>query len=166
MRASLAATAIFFFVSSAAHSQSITLWQNLTVGMSKAEVKALYPDGKVSLTPDCEANVKGNYAGGRLISAFLKFGDWVGAGRSKWDQGLNCQAIVRASLFSRYGEPSTTTRRLDYKGVDTGEKLTWLIAPLSIEFYAADRAPLTVVQYIFSAPESGSSVPPLAKDKL
>lgn len=143
--------------------EPVTLWQDLKVGMTKAEVAALYPTGKVSLTPQCEAKVSGDYRKGLLVGVVLKFGDLMGASQQAWNQGLECQSIVRASIVSRYGQPAEVGRRV-FQGKETGDQMFWLNGPVTIEFYAQDRRPFTVVQYSYTPPPT--PVPPSAAGKL
>ena len=141
--------AAFFLVSSAAP-QAPILWQNLTVGMTKDQVKALYPDGTVNLTPECKAKVVGDYGKGGLQSVVVRFGDLYAAGKSSWNSALLCQKIVRASIIEKYGEPDATGRH-EISGLNKGDKYEWLKGSLYISFYAQDGRPWTVIQYRYIA---------------
>ena len=120
------------------------LWQGLKVGMSKQEVS-------------------GDYRKGSLVRVVLRFGDLMAASRQSWDQGLECQRIVRASIVSRYGEPADVGRRV-FEGEETGDKMLWLIGDVTIEFYTQDRRPFTVIQYKYTP--NAKPVVPSAADKL
>lgn len=148
----------------AAMSEPTILWQNLVVGMSKAEVTALYPTGKVMLTEQCEAKVVGDFSKGRLVKVVLKFGDIYAAGRGAWGQALECQKIVRASIISRYGEPTQESIRIA-EGRATGEILLWELNLTLVEFYAQEGRPFTVIQYHYVPPPK-PPIAPAAANKL
>ena len=158
------ALALGLLASPAIAQDTVTLWQNLKAGMSKAEVTALYPTGKVSLTPQCEAKVSGQYRKGLLTGVVLKFGDLMAAGKKEWNQGLECQKTVRASIVARYGDPAEVGRRVDLQGRETGDNMYWFNDDVMVEFYAQDRRPFTVIQYNFTPP--ATPVAPSAASKL
>lgn len=159
------AAALGLLASTASAQDSIVLWQDLRAGMSKADVSTLYPTGKVSLTPECEAKVSGQYRKGLLVGVVLKFGDLMAASKQAWNQGLECQRIVRASIVSRYGEPAEVGRRV-FQGKETGDQMFWVSGPVTIEFYAQDRRPFTVIQYNYTYTPPPTPTPPSAADKL
>ena len=72
------------------------LWRDLYAGMTKAEVKALYPKYKSSLSPDCPVRVLSTYEKGRLVSVIL-------LGR---DESAPCTAKIFDEYQRQYGEVS------------------------------------------------------------
>lgn len=142
------------------------LWQNLEYGMSRAEVRALYPHGTTLLTPDCEARILPRYTRGALTSVSLRFGDIVTASRDRWNQALRCQEIIKVSLDERYGSPVQS-------GVQEGlppmrelsDTAVYVSGQLRIELSARQRQPFTVVTYgLASTPQR--EVRPDAAGKL
>lgn len=86
------------------------LWNNLELGMTKAEVTAKYPDSSVVLTSDCGAKLEPRFRDERLYAVVLRIRplpkDGLGGRR-------RCSDTVFANLLSKYGEPTSSQ---DVKG--------------------------------------------------
>lgn len=74
------------------------IWNDLRVGMSAKEVRALYPKGRAQLTDDCYAVVRGSYNENGLSEVRL---EWA-----LKDVGWMCGEVVTASLQAKYGDPA------------------------------------------------------------
>lgn len=90
---------------SAAMAQTTTLWNNLTLGMPEADVKALYPykifpekPARINLTEGCIVQVNTLFANKGLKEVQLE-GDWYKS------TAKGCKATVLQSLVNKYGEP-------------------------------------------------------------
>ncbi len=80
------------------------LWSNLRVGMTKAEVKSLYPKLKTEITSACRADIEPVYKAGGLSQVHL-------SGVSAEDP-MRCATTIRVSLEAKYGKPGDTTREM------------------------------------------------------
>jgi hypothetical protein len=80
------------------------LWNNTTVGMSKAQVKALYPKNVVELGDGCFADLDFDYEKGGLQQVSL---EWSAKDRNK-----RCADVVVQSLFAKYGKPKLEDREV------------------------------------------------------
>lgn len=96
---------------SCAVAQPIVLWQDLTVGMSKDEVRARHPTKKVSLAEGCEAAIRPTFGrDGKLVAVTLAYGkEFVFNARAQ-EETRQCVKVVRDSLEARYGSPSGSDR--------------------------------------------------------
>lgn len=86
--------------------QGKTLWNNLTTGMSKAEVKALYPQKglswpRITLTDQCYGELAFNYEEGKLSKVIMVW--------SNKDKGP-CADIIEKTLIEKYGQPTSEER--------------------------------------------------------
>lgn len=123
------------------------LWKDLVPGMSKEQVEAKYPTGKVMLTPSCEAKVITRFKNGGLSLVALRFGDLMAAGRDQWNAAISCQETVKASIIEKYGAP------IDQRFVKTPGSLagkdqyTFSNDTVSVTFTVERNRPFTVVQY-------------------
>lgn len=73
-----------------------TLWGGLSEGMSKAEVKALYPKRSTLLMEGCGADISPEYQKGKLTAVGLEY-----ASKSE----ARCGEIITQTLIEKYGEP-------------------------------------------------------------
>lgn len=72
------------------------IWNDLRLGMAKAEVNALYPKKATSILPGCDARVNGQFVEGRLAQVSLT--------ASKSDPAARCAEVIEASLIRKYGQ--------------------------------------------------------------
>ena len=150
------------------------LWQNLKAGMSKDEVRVLYPASEVQLTASCKAKLLTRFKGGRLVSVHLKLFDKIFLKRSEWDAAKHCQEMMKSSIIERYGTPDkiapseaqrTTPDIPNFADkIDPGVDVLWNRPGLNIKFHFRTRTPFTVVSYEYVAPLQ--SAPPDAASKL
>lgn len=94
------------------------IWNDLREGMTKLEVKALYPKSNVELGEGCFADLFPEYSKSRLIRVNL---EW-----STKDQNERCGQVVLASLVSKYGNPPISETEI--KANDCGNKYAGGIA--------------------------------------
>jgi hypothetical protein len=145
------------------------LWKDLYPGMTKDEVKLLYPTGKTALTKTCEAKVIPQYRKGELEAVWLRFGDLMAAGKKEWNAALECQAIVKSSIVEKYGEPAECEviekRNPMFKDLITyGDQCTFQKGQLKVTFYVERERPFTVITH--EQLESPAEVKPDAADNL
>lgn len=77
----------------------VVLWRNLTLGMSKDQVRSLYPDGKFDLTPECRVSITPRYRESKLFAVNLSgiFG--------------RCSDIIFQSMVEKYDHPADVKTR-------------------------------------------------------
>lgn len=80
-----------------AQNASTTIWNDLKLGMTKAEVSALYPKKATSIIPGCQARVNGDYVQGRLGTVNLV--------SFRSDPAARCAEVIQATLIRKYGSP-------------------------------------------------------------
>lgn len=80
------------------------LWNNLRVGMTKAEVKALYPKLETNLAADCPVDIWPNY-------------NRAGLKGVKLSTGTMCERATQtiAALTAKYGEPRKEDLRVGFR---------------------------------------------------
>ncbi len=94
------------------------LWEGLSSGMTKTEVKAALPSNKVEIGQGCVVAVEPHYDGGKLD--FIRI-----EGDHRKDGYPNrpfCGDVVRANLTAQYGEAQPVDASIDclfYKGACT-----------------------------------------------
>ena len=98
-----------------------------------------------------------------MQSGVSRFGDLYAAGRDSWNNALQCQKVVRASIIERYGEPDAAGRH-EVSNMNKGDEYKWLKNSLYISFYAQDGRPWTVIEYRYVPPEGLTR--PTAASKL
>jgi hypothetical protein len=79
--------------------QSDVIWQNVTVGMTRDQIRELYPDNNIRLIAACEAELDFDYERGVVTDVNLK--------NLSESQPANCRQIVFRSLTARYGQPDS-----------------------------------------------------------
>jgi hypothetical protein len=77
--------------------QPAPIWNDLTVGMSRADVKAKYPFGRTLLGDGCLAAIEGIYERDGLAGVKLSW--------SSEDRNPRCGEIVGKGMLARYGAP-------------------------------------------------------------
>lgn len=85
----------------AAPEQPLRLWNNLYVGMTKPEFKALYPKLRTELGGGCQADVSADFNRVGLERAKL---EW-----STRDEHDRCAEVVAQSLVAKYGPAQSHT---------------------------------------------------------
>lgn len=75
------------------------LWGNLRVGMTKQQVRALYPKSKVALTTGCNGKLSYFWENNKLARVAID-PPLLGSGTA-----VNCGLIIAASLNAKYGPP-------------------------------------------------------------
>jgi hypothetical protein len=84
------------------------LWGDIKTGMTKAEVRALYPKLAVELSPGCAATIKPYYQGKKVASVDLE--------HSSDSTSTSCSSTMAVSLKAKYGTPRSdrnVTERFD-----------------------------------------------------
>ena len=76
--------------------QRVLLWRDLYAGMTKTEVKALYPQFTATISPNCPVRVLSTYKAKQLVSVIL-LGD---------DAKAACSSRLADELKHEYGEGS------------------------------------------------------------
>lgn len=79
-----------------AQNVSTTIWNDVKLGMTKAEVSARYPKKATSIIPGCQARVNGEYVQARLAAVNLV--------ASKSDPAARCADVVQSTLIKKYGK--------------------------------------------------------------
>lgn len=77
------------------------IWHNLSAGMSRADVRRLYPNSRVQIVAGCEARVDGSYVSNRLARVDLR--------SARSEDTARCPEVIAATLISRYGDPERRT---------------------------------------------------------
>jgi len=96
----------------------------LRMGMTRAEVRALYPSALVPINDRCRGELSATYSHGRLSSVSLSAQD-----RDR--PSKNCREAVRTMLVARFGAPETSTRKLrEPKGGMYGGGVTGTLSQL------------------------------------
>jgi hypothetical protein len=112
---SLVAALLLLAQAAAPHTAGpLVLWNNLTLGMSKAEFKGLYPVRRVDLGQGCFGDLGAEFAKQGLQRVHL---EW-----SLKDGQDRCAEVVLKSLQAKYGPPSGTSSEVQLTdcGYDTG----------------------------------------------
>lgn len=100
LRFAVSAAALAALGTAAVAEEPLVLWQNLHVGMTKAEVKAAQPVRAIALSPGCGGTLSFTYKDGRLTEVVMENG--VG------DDGTRqCGVVIHKSLFEKYGQPES-----------------------------------------------------------
>ena len=87
---------------------SVELWRGLYAGMSKSEVKNLFPNDKVMLAENCEFTMNPQYVDKKLVRVLIN---------SRWKAAKNeCADDVVFSLEKTYGEPTRSFPQVSYDG--------------------------------------------------
>jgi hypothetical protein len=140
------------------------LWKDLVSGMTKEQVAALYPTGKVMLTPTCEAKVITRYKNGGLSLVALRLGDLMAPGKDQWNRALQCQETVKASIVAKYGDP-VAHAFIKEPGLLFGKDVySFKNDSIMVTFSVERNRPFTVVEY--SAIQAPKRVDPDAANNL
>lgn len=95
MRKFIIAATIALAATSAQAQERVALWNGLSVGMTKAEVKAALPKLHFDIGQGCYVKAEPHFTAGAL--------DFVRVHSSYSDHGTDCGAMVRANLDAKYG---------------------------------------------------------------
>lgn len=80
------------------------IWNDLRVGMTKKEVKAMYPKASTKLAGDCDARVEADFTKGKLVRVNLR--NVSGATDAR------CGELVATTLAAKYGPPLRSQREI------------------------------------------------------
>ncbi len=141
----------------------VTLWQNISLGMTYAEVQALYPaqDGqsgvvhkataigikRFKITSECEGRVNIRFEGGVAKSVDIEAptGIWALARND-----TNCDRIILNALTRKYGDPNRFRRDVtEGKWIDTEDKKYVWVTPdgVDIRLELSDSDPEYIITY-------------------
>jgi hypothetical protein len=104
------AGAAFLFASTAANAQDLVpgqvLWGGIKTGMTKAEVKAMYPGMVVQLTDGCMASISLTYQHRGVETVKLE--------QDVRSTSKSCGSVMLASLKEKYGPPRSDRNQTQF----------------------------------------------------
>jgi hypothetical protein len=89
-----------------AQASAPVIWQDLTYGMTRAQVDAVVPDKKLILSPECDATISPFYRGREGLTAVrLNANQRPGMSAESRTRAQRCQDLILSSLLAKYGDP-------------------------------------------------------------